>query len=475
MANSSSSNNNNTSGPSTPFEWLSGGLFFGKKAGTPSEIDTCKDVIVLLNGVHESLVKLFPPLSENATSGNLPPTTVVTTTATTEELEKQSAEREETESLLSARLYRLRFLLYDERRQTSQAEAPSSSSSRKPPLVATKISETLSGGNSNNNNKTDHLTRLIPTLLNNIVRLPFETRKDVSAIFSYLLLCGLDGADADAYQSAMHGFRDYIHANFEAIMPRLVGGHGCGIAAASSSVPGSTTPGTTTTHTNTNTPPDMVLHSGTMFRSCIKHLVMYETLVSTTENVERFVFPFLDTYVHSPNFDCASDAMDSLKLILTGGADGETDQDLQYARYQQAATFLERDYEQIWDQRFNAKLLSGPTSNYLIRRMALQILATVLLTRANYKIMVKYIANKNNLIFVMYLLRDKSPHITLDAFHVFKIFVANPNKPPEIIKILADNKVKLCTYLEGLHKEKESKDTQFRDEKALVISTIEAM
>jgi calcium binding protein 39 len=479
-------NSNSSSGPTTPFEWLSGGLF-GKKAKTPSEIDTCKDVSILLNGVHESLSKLFPAMPATTTTGGdvgvhvavnntaaegvataaasaTTTSAAFTPTATaadepdvmasTEELEKQSAEQEKIQGLLSARLYRLRFLLYDERRQTSQAESPSLT---RKPAVATKMSETLSG---NGNSKTQHLTKLIiPTLLHNLVQLPFETRKDVSAIFSYLLLCGLDGGDAEAYQSAMKDFRDFIDANFDEIMPLLVDGHNCGAAIINKAI---------------NTP-DVVLHSGTMFRSCIKHLVMYEKLVATSQNVERFVFPFLDTYAHSPNFDCASDAMDSLKLILTGGAEGETDQDLQYARYQQAATFLERDYEAIWDQRFNAKLLSSKESNYLIRRMALQILATVLLTRSNYKIMVKYIASKTNLMLVMILLRDSSPHITLDAFHVFKIFVANPNKPPEIIKILADNKVKLCTYLEGLHKDKESKDTQFRDEKALVIATIEAM
>jgi calcium binding protein 39 len=89
--------------------------------------------------------------------------------------------------------------------------------------------------------------------------------------------------------------------------------------------------------------------------------------------------------------------------------------------------------------------------------------------------MIKYIASKQNLVNIMLLLRDTSPHITLDAFHVFKIFVANPNKPPEIIKILTDNKVKLCKYLESLHKDREEADPQFRDEKALVISTIEAL
>lgn len=55
---------------------------------------------------------------------------------------------------------------------------------------------------------------------------------------------------------------------------------------------------------------------------------------------------------------------------------------------------------------------------------------------------------------------------------MFKIFVANPSKPPEVCKILVDNKEKLCRYLEGLHKERERVDEQYRDEKALVIATL---
>ena len=63
-------------------------------------------------------------------------------------------------------------------------------------------------------------------------------------------------------------------------------------------------------------------------------------------------------------------------------------------------------------------------------------------------------------------------HITLDAFHVFKVFVANPNKIPEVEKILRDNGPKLCAYLETLHSDKEATDQQFADEKRLIIATI---
>ena len=48
-------------------------------------------------------------------------------------------------------------------------------------------------------------------------------------------------------------------------------------------------------------------------------------------------------------------------------------------------------------------------------------------------------------------------------------------QPPEVIKILFDNKVKLVKYLEGLHKERENNDDQYRDEKQLVVSTLEAL
>jgi calcium binding protein 39 len=53
------------------------------------------------------------------------------------------------------------------------------------------------------------------------------------------------------------------------------------------------------------------------------------------------------------------------------------------------------------------------------------------------------------------------------TFHVFKIFVANPSKTPEIESILCKNRTKLIAYLEVFHTENE--DPQFVDEKRLLI------
>ena len=128
-----------------------------------------------------------------------------------------------------------------------------------------------------------------------------------------------------------------------------------------------------------------------------------------------------------------------------------------------SSNFLERYYEPIFTQRFNPTklVLSSNHANYITRRLSLQLLSYILPSRLNYTVMIQYVSSKANLRTIMMLLRDTSAHITLEAFNVFKIFVANPNKPPEVIRTLADNKVKLIKYLTGLHKEKEEVDEQF--------------
>jgi Mo25-like len=62
---------------------------------------------------------------------------------------------------------------------------------------------------------------------------------------------------------------------------------------------------------------------------------------------------------------------------------------------------------------------------------------------------------KANLKMMMNLLRDKSRNIQFEAFHVFKVFVANPKKPPQIESILRRNKDKLLAFLKDFHNDKE--------------------
>ena len=132
----------------------------------------------------------------------------------------------------------------------------------------------------------DSLSHLVPKLLEHLHELPFESRKHMAAIFNYLLVCGLEGSDRELYQQIMAGFRDYVEINFDKILTLIVQGHDCTAVGAS----------------------DVGLHCGSMYRSCFKHVSLYRRLVSTTPMVEKYIFPFLDKFVHLPNFEISSDA-----------------------------------------------------------------------------------------------------------------------------------------------------------------------
>lgn len=64
------------------------------------------------------------------------------------------------------------------------------------------------------------------------------------------------------------------------------------------------------------------------------------------------------------------------------------------------------------------------SKNYVTKRQSLKLLGEILLDRANFNVMTRYIANESNLKMVMNLLKDKSKNIQFEAFHVFKVSLA---------------------------------------------------
>lgn len=85
----------------------------------------------------------------------------------------------------------------------------------------------------------------------------------------------------------------------------------------------------------------------------------------------------------------------------------------------------------------------------------------------------RFISSKHNLRQMMHLLIDKSKNIQFEAFHVFKVFVANPRKPPEIVIDLCRNQKRLVTYLEPFQSDRQ--DAQFTEEKALIIKELQGL
>lgn len=134
------------------------------------------------------------------------------------------------------------------------------------------------------------------------------------------------------------------------------------------------------------------------------------------------------------------------------------------------ATFLEQNYDKFFEHY--QKLLHS--DNYVTRRQSLKLLGELLLDRYNFSVMTRYISNPDNLKLMMNMLREKSRNIQFEAFHVFKVFVANPNKPKPITDILLRNREKLIEFLSNFHSDR-SEDEQFNDEKAYLIKQIKEL
>ncbi|GLJ07472.1 hypothetical protein SUGI_0067880 [Cryptomeria japonica] len=190
---------------------------------------------------------------------------------------------------------------------------------------------------------------------------------------------------------------------------------------------------------------ETALNCGSMLRECTK----YPTLAKYM--LESASFELFFKYVELPNFDIASDAFTTFRDLLT--------------RHEKVVSeYLTKNYSQFFGlyERF---LTSG---NYVTRRQSLKLLSEFLLERPNGAIMVQYISEVQNLKVMMTLLKDPSKIIQSSAFHVFKVFVANPNKPPAICSLLYKNREKLLTFLESLHFGRE--DEQFEEEKIIPVA-----
>ena len=377
---------------------------------------------------------------------------------------------------LTSRLDRIKTLLYEERSASSQSVTQSGTLNLNwTPSIATGVFKSFTTARTSSNNETrssdneattkvditsnNSITynpkqqlqsslELLPTLIQNLPLLPFEARKSISAIFNYLLVCGLDGIDAQQFTSVSTAFANYVLERGECIIGQLVKGHDCSSSKQQSSSDATSTASAAVVAGGSSQCVDITLLCGSMLRSSLRHANIYQWTLSN-DNCESLVYPFLDYYVHNPNFDVSSDALETVRVMFTGCAGGTTISasatassaggamsggmsDASSEEYKQvmegiASDFLNRKYVEVIDERINKKCLSS-NANYMTRRMSLQLLSTILLNRANYNVMMMYISSSQNLVTILCLLRDPSPHITLDAFQVFKIFVANPNK-----------------------------------------------
>ncbi|KFB37257.1 hypothetical protein ZHAS_00004476 [Anopheles sinensis] len=257
-------------------------------------------------------------------------------------------------------------------------------------------------------------TNLLLLLIQNLNRIDFEGKKDVAQIFNNVLRRQIGTRSPTV---------EYICTKPEILFTLMAGYEHQEIA----------------------------LNCGTMLRECAR----YEALAKIMLHSDEF-FNFF-RYVEVSTFDIASDAFSTFKELLT--------------RHKiLCAEFLEQNYDKVFNHY--EQLLNS--ENYVTRRQSLKLLGELLLDRHNFTVMTKYISNPDNLKLMMNMLKEKSRNIQFEAFHVFKVFVANPNKPKPILDILLRNQEKLVDFLTRFHTDR-SEDEQFNDEKAYLIKQIKEL
>jgi len=247
-------------------------------------------------------------------------------------------------------------------------------------------------------------------MLENLKDFEFEARKDVAQIYNYLL--------RQQQKQAITYIKDHTD-----ILKWLVNGY---------------------------SEPEIALNCGSILRELCRHEVLNEMLLNSP------LFDAFYEYVQLSTFDVASDAFATFKLILT-------------KHKVQCAKFLEANFDKVFG-KYNVLLQSR---NYVTKRQSLKLLGELLLNRSNFNIMMRYINDPNNLKIMMNLLRGNTKAIQFEAFHVFKIFVANPKKSKPVVEILVRNRKKLIEFLKKFQKDKE--DEQFNDEKGILLATLEKL
>ncbi|RMJ28273.1 Conidiophore development protein hymA [Aspergillus sp. HF37] len=133
--------------------------------------------------------------------------------------------------------------------------------------------------------------------------------------------------------------------------------------------------------------------------------------------------------------------------------------------------YVEMNFE-LFFTRFNESLIKS--ESYVTKRQSTKLLGEILLDRAYYRVMIAYVARWDNLKLCMTLLKDDQKMIQYEGFHVFKVFVANPNKSMEVQRLLINNRQRLLKFLPRFLEDR-TDDDQFNDEKSFLLRQIQLL
>ncbi|KAJ5721799.1 uncharacterized protein N7483_009733 [Penicillium malachiteum] len=285
---------------------------------------------------------------------------------------------------------------------------------------------------------------LLLELVQLIHKLPFEARKDTQSIFSHFLRFRPNNYAPDKDPPVI----SYIVHHRPEILIELCRGYNQSQSAM---------------------PCGVILREALKF-DVVAAVVLYDqshpgepavrlsdlkpNLPQTGEGVFWNFFDWID----KSNFEVSADAFTTFREVLT--------------RHKNLVTaYLATNFD-LFFGRFNSTLIQS--DSYVTKRQSIKLLGEILLDRANYNVMMAYVESGENLKLCMKLLRDDRKMVQYEGFHVFKVFVANPNKSVAVQRILINNRDRLLRFLPKFLEDR-TDDDQFTDEKSFLVRQIELL
>ncbi|ETI25362.1 hypothetical protein G647_02134 [Cladophialophora carrionii CBS 160.54] len=285
-------------------------------------------------------------------------------------------------------------------------------------------------------------------LVRSIRLLPFEARKDAQIIFSHILRYKTSSTPSSPQSGGQEPSAvTYLVSQRPEIIVELCRGYEF---------------------------PQSAMPCGTILRQALAHetiaaVILYDESqpgekavqlkdvdVSRKQSGTGVFWSFFD-WINKGSFEVSADAFTTFREILT-------------KHKQLVSQYLTTNYSLFFTQHYNPTLLLSPS--YVTKRQSIKLLGELLLHRSNYTIMTQFVSSADHLKLTMTLLKDDRKMVQYEAFHVFKVFVANPNKSDEVKRILVRNRARLLkflpTFLEG-----RTDDDQFLDEKSFLVRQIE--
>ncbi|KAG8528178.1 uncharacterized protein KY384_007095 [Bacidia gigantensis] len=163
-------------------------------------------------------------------------------------------------------------------------------------------------------------------------------------------------------------------------------------------------------------------------------------------------------WINNAAFEASTDAFSTFRTLLT------THKPL-------VAHYLHVNFVMFFS-KYNSLLIES--MSYVTKRQSIKLLGEILLDRTNYVVMTHYVELPEHLKLTMKLLKDERKMVQYEGFHVFKVFVANPNKSEAVTRILTQNRDRLLRFLPSFLDDRQD-DDQFLDEKSFLIRQIELL